>query len=129
MLTRIEIDGFKSFREFVLDVPPFLVIIGRNAAGKSNLFDAIQFLGRLAGDPVLEAAQHMRGDITDLFHRHTDETSVEVMSFAVEVLLGRRTSIDLLLGYAAQLVWITIAVLTLRLLWSRATRRYTAVGT
>ncbi|MEU7616027.1 AAA family ATPase [Micromonospora rifamycinica] len=89
MLTRIEIDGFKSFRDFSLDIPPFLVIIGRNAAGKSNLFDAIQFLSRLAGDPVLEAAQHMRGDVTDLFHKHTDGTSAEVMSFAVEVLLGR----------------------------------------
>ncbi|WFE64344.1 AAA family ATPase [Micromonospora sp. WMMD714] len=89
MLTRIEIDGFKSFREFSLDIPPFLVIIGRNAAGKSNLFDAIQFLSRLAGDPVLEAAQHMRGDVADLFHKHTNGTSAEVMSFAVEVLLGR----------------------------------------
>ncbi|WP_407566873.1 AAA family ATPase [Polymorphospora sp. A560] len=89
MLTRIEIDGFKSFRDFELDVPPFLVIIGRNAAGKSNLFDAIRFLGRLAGEPVLEAAQHMRGDLVDLFHRRTDGAAVDQMSFAVEVLLDR----------------------------------------
>jgi predicted ATPase len=89
MLTRIEIDGFKSFRDFALDIPPFLVIVGRNAAGKSNLFDAIQFLGWVAGVPVLEAAQRMRGDIVDLFHRHTDGSSVDTMSFAVEVLLGR----------------------------------------
>ncbi|MDG4767322.1 AAA family ATPase [Solwaraspora sp. WMMD406] len=88
MLTRIEIDGFKSFRDFTLDVPPFLVIIGRNAAGKSNLFDAIQFLSRLADDPLLEAAQQMRGDVADLFHRHTDGSQVPVMTFAVEVLLG-----------------------------------------
>ncbi|MEQ4302502.1 AAA family ATPase [Plantactinospora sp. B6F1] len=89
MLTRIEIDGFKSFREFALDVPPFLVIIGRNAAGKSNLFDAIQFLSRLAGEPVLDAAQAMRGDLVDLFHRHIDGNQVGRMSFAVEVLLDR----------------------------------------
>ncbi|GAA2471744.1 AAA family ATPase [Winogradskya humida] len=87
MLTRIEIDGFKSFRDFHLDLPPFLVIIGRNAAGKSNLFDAIQFIGQLAGQPVLEAAQQSRGDITDLFHRHVDGTPMKVMTFAVEVLL------------------------------------------
>ncbi|GAB3800851.1 AAA family ATPase [Micromonospora zhanjiangensis] len=87
MLTRIEIDGFKSFRGFALDIQPFLVIIGKNAAGKSNLFDAIQFLSRLAGDGVLEAAQHMRGDVVDLFHRHTDGSSVDVMTFAAEVLL------------------------------------------
>lgn len=88
MLTRIEIDGFKSFRDFTLDVPPFLVIIGRNAAGKSNLFDAIQFLSRLADDPLLEAAQQMRGEVPDLFHRHTDGSQMPVMTFAVEVLLG-----------------------------------------
>lgn len=88
MLTRIEIDGFKSFRDFRLNVPPFLVIIGRNAAGKSNLFDAIQFLSRLAGEPLLEAAQQMRGDVGELFHRHTDGSQMQQMSFAVEVLLG-----------------------------------------
>ncbi|HWH00902.1 MAG TPA: AAA family ATPase [Pilimelia sp.] len=92
MLTRIEIDGFKSFRDFALDVPPFLVIIGRNAAGKSNLFDAIGFLSRLAGEPVLEAAQHQRGDLLDLFHRYVDGQHVRVMSFAVEVLLDREVT-------------------------------------
>ena len=89
MLTKIEIDGFKSFRDFALDIPPFLVIIGRNAAGKSNLFDAIQFLSRLAGEPVLDAAQYLRGDLVDLFHRHTDGGQVGRMSFAVEVLLDQ----------------------------------------
>ena len=51
------------------------------------------------------------------------------LAFPVEVLLGRRPGGHLLLGYAAQLVWIVVAVAVLRLLWSRATRRYTAVGT
>jgi ABC-2 type transport system permease protein len=50
------------------------------------------------------------------------------LAFPVEVLLGRRTGTDLLVGYAAQLVWIVIALLALRLLWTRATRRYSAVG-
>ncbi len=50
------------------------------------------------------------------------------LAFPVEVLLGRRTGGDLLLGYGAQLAWLVIALLVLRLLWSRATRRYSAVG-
>ncbi len=50
------------------------------------------------------------------------------LAFPVEVLLGRRTGSDLLFGYAVQLVWVVVAVLALRLLWSRATRRYSAVG-
>jgi ABC-2 type transport system permease protein len=50
------------------------------------------------------------------------------LAFPVEVMLGRRTGGDLLVGYAAQLIWIVIAVTALRLIWSRATRRYSAVG-
>ncbi|MFI1989460.1 hypothetical protein [Actinoplanes sp. NPDC020271] len=46
MLTRIEIDGCKTFRDFALDPPPFLVVLGRDGAGKSRLFDALRFLFR-----------------------------------------------------------------------------------
>ena len=50
------------------------------------------------------------------------------LAFPVEVLLGRRTGGDLLWGWAVQLIWVAVAVVGLRLLWSRATRRYSAVG-
>jgi len=43
MITRIEIDGFKSFRDFTLDVPPLLVLAGPTAGGKSNLLDAVDY--------------------------------------------------------------------------------------
>ena len=89
MLTRVEIDGFKTFRDFALDLPPFLVVLGRNGAGKSNLFDALRFLSRLAAEPVLEAAQHARGDLVELFHREADgRPAGRSMRFAVEVLLS-----------------------------------------
>ncbi len=52
-----------------------------------------------------------------------------MLAFPVEVLLGRRPGGDLALGYAAQLVWTGVALLALRLLWRRAARRYSAVGT
>jgi ABC-2 type transport system permease protein len=52
-----------------------------------------------------------------------------MLASPVEVLLGRRTGSDLVLGYAAQLTWIIVASVLLRALWSRATRRYSAVGT
>jgi predicted ATPase len=87
VLTRIEIDGFKTFRAFELDLPPFLVVLGRNASGKSNLFDAIQFLRASAGSTLLEAAQQMRGDVLELFHHHIDGTRMDRMRFAVEVLV------------------------------------------
>jgi predicted ATPase len=87
VLTRIEIDGFKTFREFALDLPPFLVLLGPNGAGKSNLFDALRFLSRLAGEPVLEAAQGARGDLLELFHRNAEGRRADRIRFAVEVLL------------------------------------------
>jgi predicted ATPase len=87
VLTRIEIDGFKTFRDFRLDVPPFLVVLGRNASGKSNLFDAIQFLRASVEGTLSEAAQQMRGEVLELFHRHVDGTHSDRMSFAAEVLI------------------------------------------
>ena len=40
MLTRIEIDGFKTFEGFRLDLEPLTAVVGPNASGKFNLFDA-----------------------------------------------------------------------------------------
>ena len=40
MITQIEIDGFKTFLDFKVELAPFQVLVGANAAGKSNLFDA-----------------------------------------------------------------------------------------
>lgn len=51
------------------------------------------------------------------------------LAFPVEVLLGRRPGAELYAGYAAQVIWIAVAVVGMRLIWSRATRRYSAVGT
>jgi ABC-2 type transport system permease protein len=50
------------------------------------------------------------------------------LAFPVEVLLGRRAGAEVLVGYAAQVGWILLALLVLRLVWRRATRRYSAVG-
>lgn len=61
MLTRLEIDGFKTFENLQVDLTPFTAIVGNNAAGKSNLFDAIQLLSSLAVRDVAEAVKEMRG--------------------------------------------------------------------
>ncbi|ASO22390.1 putative ATPase [Actinoalloteichus hoggarensis] len=91
MLTRIEIDGFKSFADFELDLPPFLVVLGQNASGKSNLFDAVQLLRRLVSAPSLfDAFADMRGELSELFRRYEGGDGVaqaDRMTFAVEVLL------------------------------------------
>lgn len=92
MLTRIEIDGFKTFENFALDLGPLTAIVGPNASGKSNLFDALRFLSLLAQFDIRTAMQDLRGRPEELF-RQTHERSFACISFAVEVLLGR-TGID-----------------------------------
>ncbi|APU17212.1 AAA family ATPase [Actinoalloteichus fjordicus] len=94
MLTRIEIDGFKSFADFGLDLPPFLVVLGQNASGKSNLFDAVQLLRRLVSAPSLfDAFADTRGELSELFRRYAGGAQADRMSFAVEVLL-EPTAVD-----------------------------------
>ena len=85
MITRIEIDGFKSFEGFSLDLQPFTAIVGPNASGKSNLFDALRFLSLLARENIHTAMQG-RGRPEEFF-RKTETGICENMTFAVEVLL------------------------------------------
>lgn len=87
MITRIEIDGFKTFRNFAIDLAPFVAVVGANAAGKSNLFDAIQFLRRVTEESLTVAVREARGDIDDLFRLRGDGSRVSRIEFAVEVLL------------------------------------------
>jgi predicted ATPase len=86
MITRLEIDGFKSFETFELDLQPFTAIVGPNASGKSNLFDAIKFLARLSQTDVRSAMNELRGEPEELF-RVTPSKIVDDIRFAVEVLL------------------------------------------
>lgn len=88
MITRLEIDGFKSFEKFSVNFQPFSAVVGPNASGKSNLFDAIKFLSALAEDDIRSAMQKLRGEPAELFRR-TPTGSAKRMSFAVEVFLPR----------------------------------------
>ncbi len=47
MLRRLSVKGFKSLADVEVDFPRLTVFFGPNAAGKSNLFDAIQALSRI----------------------------------------------------------------------------------
>lgn len=92
MLTRIEINGFKTFDDFHVDVGPMLVILGPNASGKSNLFDAIQLLSMLAATDLRTAVKGLRGEPHELFRRRSHGSSTSKMSFAVELLLHPKAS-------------------------------------
>ena len=89
MITHIEIDGFKSFNDFSMDFSPMTVIAGANAAGKSNLFDALRLLSDLAStDKIQKAFQQQRGESWELFTHYDDGTIVDRMKFVVEMLVA-----------------------------------------
>ena len=50
------------------------------------------------------------------------------VSFPVELFLGRLTPIEALLGFIAQIVWLTLSLVILKLVWRAGVRRYSAVG-
>lgn len=88
MITHIEIDGFKSFNQFKMDFTPLTVVAGVNAAGKSNLFDALRLLSGLAGtDKVQKAFLEQRGDMLELFTHYDNGAIADKISFAVEMLV------------------------------------------
>ncbi len=85
MITRLEVDGFKSLRDFAVDLEPFTVFIGPNSAGKSNVLEALALLSRLASQPIADAFKGGRGRPSDQFTREGGE-AVRAMRFAVELL-------------------------------------------
>ncbi len=88
MITRIEIEGFKTFQDFSLDLAPFTVIAGANGSGKSNLFDALRLLSSLAEKDLKQAFQEQRGEPHELFTQYGAGKAATRMRFAVELLLN-----------------------------------------
>ncbi len=89
MLTRLEVNGFKSFRNFAIDLQPFQVLIGPNGVGKTNLFDCIVLLSHLAAGQSVDAAFDAgRGEIAEQFTMFPDGTHAKEMTFAAELLVG-----------------------------------------
>ena len=93
MITRIEIDGFKSFMDFELDVPPFLVVMSENAGGKSNLIDALMALagGVKPDDPLQVGAAGDRGIPAELFHQLEDGTRAPKLRLVANCRVFHRT--------------------------------------
>ncbi|HTG33942.1 MAG TPA: AAA family ATPase [Thermoanaerobaculia bacterium] len=56
MLTRLRVQGFKSLHDVDIQLAPLVVLMGPNAAGKSNLLEALLLLSRLATEQTLAAA-------------------------------------------------------------------------
>ena len=100
MLTRLRVSGFKNLVDVDVRFGPFTCIAGANGAGKSNLFDAIRFLGSLADHTLLDAALSVRdmagksGNVRDLFHRVGTRYDDKI-SFEAEIVIPPEGEDDL----------------------------------
>jgi predicted ATPase len=94
VITRIEIDGFKTFDDFSLDLPPFLVLLGANGSGKSNLLEAVALLGQLVREPSSQTLVRYarRGGPRELFRRRPDGELVDEIRMSATVLVHSRFS-------------------------------------
>ncbi|MBC7407513.1 MAG: AAA family ATPase [Arcicella sp.] len=91
MITYIKINGFKSFHNFEMEFTPFTVIAGANASGKSNLFDALTLLSRLAEtDNLKRAFSEQRGEFIEMFTQYGDDKYADEIHFAVEMLINKK---------------------------------------
>ncbi|MCB9294650.1 MAG: AAA family ATPase [Lewinellaceae bacterium] len=97
MLTRLKISGFKNLNDVDIRFGPFTCIAGENGVGKSNIFDAIQFLSYLADKPITEAAGSIRSknstfikgsSVKSIFHQVGEDISRK-MSFEIEMIIPR----------------------------------------
>jgi predicted ATPase len=90
MIIYLKINGFKSFHNFEMEFTPFTVIAGANASGKSNLFDALTLLSRLADtDNLKRAFSEQRGEFIELFTQYGDDNYATEMEFVVEMLVNK----------------------------------------
>lgn len=93
MLTRLKVSGFKNLVDVDVHFGPFTCIAGPNGVGKSNLFDAILFLGATTEQTLIEAAKAVRdeanrtGDTRAIFHRVGEEHAPEIC-FEAEMILS-----------------------------------------
>ncbi|MGH8468769.1 MAG: AAA family ATPase [Gammaproteobacteria bacterium] len=90
MLKNLTVRGFKSLKDVTVDFPRMAVLFGPNAAGKSNLLDAIQALSRIGtqrtladalSEPIrgypIEAFSFPPGGLADLLSSSSPHFSLE----------------------------------------------------
>lgn len=100
MLTRLKVSGFKNLIDVDVSFGPFTCIAGVNGVGKSNLFDAIEFLSALADRTLRDAALSVRSsgsrasDVRGIFTRFGDRQAQE-MAFEAEMLVPQSAVDDL----------------------------------
>ena len=94
MIKRLKVSGYKSLRDAEVHFQPLSVIFGPNAAGKSNLLDAMNLVSRMVTQRTLkEAFEKHRGLPLESFYYGMDgyekliEGDTAEASFEIDVEL------------------------------------------
>ncbi|MGW0825861.1 AAA family ATPase [Streptomyces sp. NPDC002845] len=92
-VTRLRVKNFRSIADVDVALRPLNVLIGLNAAGKSNLLDSLLFLRQCLMERPLQAVQE-RGGADAVFHHPTAAGIADSLSVEVELALRPRPSED-----------------------------------
>lgn len=89
MLKRIRLTDFKSFVDEEVELAPLTLLVGANASGKSNFFDALRFLQGLSLDlsvaQVLDGEESSRPDAWPGIRGRSQEAArIGTSSFAIK---------------------------------------------
>ena len=93
MIERLEIENYKSLHKVQLDLPPFAVFVGANAAGKSNFADAFDFLS-IVGRTGLATAVSNKGGYENICFRRARRAKGPIRFTLSVVLPVQRQSRD-----------------------------------
>lgn len=90
MIRRVFVSGYKSLNDVELHLERLTVVLGPNAVGKSNLFDALKLLSRMVTSrSLIEAFEEHRGDPLEAFDYSRDGIEgllrKESIAFTIEV--------------------------------------------
>jgi predicted ATPase len=89
-IDRIRIVGFKSVADMTLEqLDPYSVFAGSNGAGKSNLMDALAFIGAVIATGPAAAIKRF-GGFLQLHCYKLDAERARTVEFAIDVTLGEK---------------------------------------
>lgn len=80
MITELRLQNWKSFSDATLYIDPITIVIGTNASGKSNIFDALKLLCALASPTdVADIAKDVRGGADGIIRRGQTDCTLTAM--------------------------------------------------
>ncbi|MDQ1308343.1 MAG: ATPase core protein [Actinomycetota bacterium] len=86
-VARMRLRNFTSVAWCDIALGPLAVLVGFNAAGKSNVLDALRFVGD-ALSTSLGQALATRGGLDQILHRSADDRQAETFAIEVDLVVG-----------------------------------------